>query len=311
MPKNTGALIRAGAGVAILAALCWTLDLSAVADRLAQLSLGWFVVLCIAALFVKALKAYKWWLVLRAQGVTISIWRSLRLVFVGNFLGAVTPAGLGSDVYRVAALSDVQKHNEVISTLLLERILGYAVLITAAALTLPLSAQYLGPNVYSILQSLIVLALLAIGIAYIYFNRGRLTGYIDTHMRLRYSILAKLNILFLTFYEFRLHKALLALVVILTGLEIFTLIIISYAGAHSLNINVSFAYLVSVIPLLQLVLRLPLTFYGLGIQEGLYVYLLVSAGFSASEGFAVSILLRGVEIVLIFLPAFAWLFVKT
>ena len=55
-------------------------------------------------------------------------------------------------------------------------------------------------------------------------------------------------------------------------------------------------------PLPHLLMRLPVHFNGIGLQEGLFAYFLQRVGYGPAEGLAVSVLLRAVELFAILLP---------
>ena len=297
-------VLRLTIGMGILLALCWTLDVNAVAANLVALDMAWFVWLCLLAILIKVLKAFKWWLLLRARDLPISAWQTTRLYFVGNLVGALTPAGLGSDVYRAAALSDFQQSNDVISTLMIERLIGFAVLAMAAVICIPFSAEFLDPVVLSVWWKFVLAGLLLICVFAGLLSSGLFDHWIKG-VPSRFNIIDEVRKLLSAFYSFRAHKGLLGLFTVLTGIEILILVLISYTAAWALRIDVPFLYFLAVVPLIQFLIRLPISIQVLGIQEGLYVYMFLAAGFPKSDGLSVSFLLRIVEILLIFLPGLA------
>ena len=297
-------VLRLTIGMGILLALCWTLDVNAVAANLVALDMAWFVWLCLLAILIKVLKAFKWWLLLRARDLPISAWQTTRLYFVGNLVGALTPAGLGSDVYRTVALSDFQQSNDVISTLMVERLIGFAVLAMAAVICIPFSAEFLDPVVLSVWWKVVLAGLLLICVFAGLLSSGLFDHWIKG-VPSRFNIIDEVRKLLSAFYSFRAHKGLLGLFTVLTGIEILILVLISYTAAWALRIDVPFLYFLAVVPLIQFLIRLPISIQVLGIQEGLYVYMFLAAGFPKSDGLSVSFLLRIVEILLIFLPGLA------
>ena len=139
-------LIRVVIGIVVLAAVCWTVDLKAVSMAFTQLNFGLLIVFCIVVVLDRLLMAYKWNLLARAQRVILSLWQATRLIYVGQLLGTGTPGGIGADAYRIAALAPFKKTPIIISTIVLERFIGMAVIGVFATVTLPFSAQYLGAD---------------------------------------------------------------------------------------------------------------------------------------------------------------------
>ncbi len=57
------------------------------------------------------------------------------------------------------------------------------------------------------------------------------------------------------------------------------------------------------VPLVHIVARLPITFQGIGVIEGLLAYMLRAAGFPSADGVALGLLLRLLEMLVLFAPA--------
>lgn len=294
--------LRMSIGVGLIAAILASIDLSEVASTLTSLDPKWFLILCVLAIFLRVLKSYKWWLLLCARDISISAWQSTRLYFEGNIIGTLTPAGVGSDFYRFAALSNFQKHKDVISTLVIERLIGYTILVATVVLALPFSTNYIESKTYYALWGVIGFVFFFGCILLLVLQLKLVNEYVSNVLIPKFPLLARVKNLISACLEYRHRGSLLMSFAILTALEILVLVIISYAAVRSLRLDISFLFLLAVIPLMQLLIRLPISFQALGIQEGLYIYLLIIAGFTAADGLSVSIILRIVEVMLILLP---------
>ena len=66
--------------------------------------------------------------------------------------------------------------------------------------------------------------------------------------------------------------------------------------ARSLSIDVSFAYLIVVVPVALFVQMLPVSIYGIGIRESAMVAMLGLAGVSTESAISLSILMLAVQI---------------
>jgi uncharacterized membrane protein YbhN (UPF0104 family) len=67
------------------------------------------------------------------------------------------------------------------------------------------------------------------------------------------------------------------------------LVLIQYLIARALGVDVPFAVFPLFVPIISLVNLLPFTFNGLGLREGLYVFLFVPVGVSPEEAIAMSL----------------------
>jgi hypothetical protein len=69
--------------------------------------------------------AFKWNILLRARGLSLSHWAAFRIYLASGFVGYVIPASVGSDVFRVARLTIAGRSGTKVSaTIVLERVLG-------------------------------------------------------------------------------------------------------------------------------------------------------------------------------------------
>jgi uncharacterized protein (TIRG00374 family) len=297
-------IIRLAVATGLIVVLLRSIDTHAVADGLTSIEPDWAMLLCIMTFIDRALMAYKWNLLLRAQGAVISFWQALRLYFVGNLIGGFTPGGLGGDVYRVAALSALRMNDIVAATVLLERMIGFSIICAFALGTLPFSIIYLGLNSNSVVWAVVLLTILVVGTLVLALRSDIIYSIAPRLSYLsRFTLVKKFNVFFHTIAQFRHGKRSLILFMFLTVLELLTRITMSFLAVKSLGIDISILYIFCVVPLLYISIRLPISFQGVGIQEGLYVYFLMAAGFSAAAGLSVSLLMRFAVVILVYLPA--------
>jgi len=76
---------------------------------------------------------------------------------------------------------------------------------------------------------------------------------------------------------------------LLTCIEVSLPVIRGYLVATALSLNVSLAYFFAFVPIILLMIRLPISIDGFGLQEGGFVYFLSFVGISATLGFSVGI----------------------
>lgn len=285
----------------LIIAISWSVDMRDVIRGLGSIRPVPFAVLCITGLLDRVLMAYKWSLLLRARGILITLWQSIRLYFVGYLLGTFTPGAIAGDVFRVTALANHRETKVVVASVLIERVIGFAVIGIAALITLPYSLKYFGTSTKPIAWTIFMSTVLLLAIVFISFN-SKVVRFVKTNFH-QFGVLSKLSDFYLTFADYRASIGTLIVFTALTILEFFLVIVINFYAARSLGLEIHLIYFVCVIPIIQLLIRLPISFYSLGIQEGLYVYFIVAAGQTTSDGFSISILLRLADIFLIFLPA--------
>jgi len=84
------------------------------------------------------LHAWRWWLLLRAQGLTLSLAWAHRVTLIGTFYNAFLLGGLGGDAARVfyVCRDEPTRRAGGLAATLLDRVLGLVVLMSLAALAL-------------------------------------------------------------------------------------------------------------------------------------------------------------------------------
>jgi len=298
-------------GTSLVVVLARSTDLRQVVQILRSTNPFLFAVVCLIAVLDRVLMAYKWNLLLRARGVFASLWQITRLYFVGYLVGSFTPGAVGGDAYRVAALWRRGKAGIILSTVVLERFVGVTVILTIAAIALPFSTRYIGANAGSWVW-IITLGAAATVIALCLSLAPSIVLGVTRRLPSvsRFGVTRKLGDFYTAYAEHRNHMGILGVFTALTALEVLVLVVVNYLAARSLGVDVSFGYFLCVMPVLHILLRLPVTVQGIGVQEGLFVYFLVLAGFSAADGLAISLLHRAIEIVVLVLPGgmMLWLF---
>lgn len=298
------ALARAAIAVGLLAAILALVDVRVIVEQLRSANVGWFSLLVLAAIVDRVLMAYKWKLLLRARGMSLSLWQAVRLYFVGHLLGTFTPAALGADVYRVTALVNFGKSALVTSTVIFERVIGLAVLGLFSIVALPFTAEYLDLNSAGLVWLIAVAGTLGLVALFASLRPELVRPFASTIRYLLGRVIAdRIEAPYRAYVDHQRHPRAVLLFALLSVIELLVVILIVYLGASALNARLPYVYLLAVMPILLILLRLPLTIQGLGVQEGLFAYLLVAQGFAAAEGVSLSILLRIAEAVGVLLPA--------
>lgn len=302
--KNVIFLLRLLLSFGLIFALFWTIDLTLVLNRFSSIySIGIFSV-CIIFAADRVLMAYKWNMLLRSQRICITLWEATRLYLVGNFLGSFTPGNLGGDAYRLIALSKYNKNQVVVTILIIERIIGLAVIGLFALSFLPISLQYMGRFASQVIW-IISIGTPLITLFFVLSLKQSNFAFLSNKMKFIFgdAILNKINRFYTIYTENRKQWKILVKFSILTLVEVLLTVLIHYFTARALNIQIGLFYLLCIVPIVQIMVRIPVSFEGIGVQEGLLAYFFLSGGFTIADGISVSILLRIVGGVIIYFPA--------
>ncbi|MGD0571412.1 MAG: lysylphosphatidylglycerol synthase transmembrane domain-containing protein [Sedimentisphaerales bacterium] len=117
---------------AIVAAVIWVCGKEADVRRYVILwqsfvKMGpWFFAGIVAAFVVsQAILASRWWLLLRTQGIRISIWAAIRLHFLGLFYNNAMPGSVGGDLIRAWYVTKhTEKKFEAVLSIFVDRFVG-------------------------------------------------------------------------------------------------------------------------------------------------------------------------------------------
>jgi uncharacterized protein (TIRG00374 family) len=289
--------------VVLIILLLRLINISDMFALLKSVNLYYFILLLALVTADRIFMAYKWHLLLKVKDKSISLFSAIKTYYIGTLAGFFLPTTVGGDMIRVLKLrSEKKSGTDVLSSVIMERMLGFI----ASAIVAPIAALFL----ISFLE-LDVWRFLWIAGAFLFFFivlivislSGFLVRKIDRSKKLSKNILfGKFKKLYLSYVEYKNHKGLLAAFLILSILEQMMPVIGNYLACRALNLSVPFVYFLLIIPLIQLISRIPISFEGIGVNEGLLVYFFVLLGLSKTGAFTIG-LLGHIALIIAALPA--------
>jgi hypothetical protein len=259
--------------------------------------------LIITAMMGRLIRAWKWNSLLRVRGIHVSTWQAIRLSWVSHFTGSWTPGQIGGDAYRVIALRQYGKPGVVVSTVLIERYAGLCAVSFFSLITMPFTVPHLYKTSPWILAIVIGAIVTVAAVIPCLLNRRLLLLLANNVPGLGTSAIGdKLRQFYKTITEYQQYRGTLVVFALATLVEVFSYFVLNYFAARSLGLDVRLWYFLVTMPIVHLLLRIPISFQGLGIQEGCFVYALVLYGFSPAEGLAVSVVQRTLEWIVSIVP---------
>lgn len=281
--------IRIGISIALLALVLSFANWREVGAVLKTVRPGWVLAAFCLSMLDRVALNYRWNILLAVRGVHIGFWRLFRVQLAANFLGSFLPSSLGVDAVRIAALCRAgEPPADVIASTLIDRatiVLG--TFLFGSITILFLAGTKIPPPLPNVIFGATVFAILVCATclhpSVRRFVRLRLLPLMPERLR---EIIARTADASLAYRHN--HAALLAI----TGwtLVIFALrILFAKAIVLSCNIDVPFADLLLVVPILWIVVMLPITIGGLGVQDAGYVALMALLGVAPAAAAAMSI----------------------
>jgi len=281
--------IRAGFSLVLLSLLFWKTDFHQFSGVFRNMNIFLFLVSFLSYMLLFILMAYRWQVLLRVLGITIPIRRLYKTYLVGVFFNNFLPTTIGGDIARGYNLYQfTQKGKETAVSVVVERFLGFTSLLIIGVAGLALSYSSLRDP---LLAWLILFAIFAYFITLIVV----LT---PTTFLLTDRFLYKFNFRKL---DLKMHRIPEVISVyrsspyILLRLIIFSLllqtiaILIYYILCYSLHLDIPLLYVFFFFPIINIVSMIPISLGGLGIREGISVYLFQKIGIVSAHAMGLSL----------------------
>lgn len=234
----------------------------------------------------------KWQILLKSQGVFVSVWRLFLLYLVGRFFSQFLPSNVGGDVVRAYELkSDTNDLAGAAASVFMERFTGFVTLVLMTLLVLVtnvalLKNLVLAGTLLAALLAMIVILWLVIDDRPLEFLLGRLKG------QFFQKYLLKLKKLHRSVQRYKDQKRAILLAMLWSVVFYAGAAIGLYINARAFHSPVPFLGMLVILPILMLVAMMPITFNGIGLQEWAYVLLFSWLGLPASVGLSVILLSR-------------------
>ena len=288
--SRLGLLFRIALSLGILGLLAVSLDLREMGGLFVGLRWEFFVLVLVIIIVERVLNAWKWMILLRANGSEIGLWVLIRIQLTSGCVGILVPSALGMDVLRMVAISRcTTKPVEAIVASVVDR--GVSVFLTLFFATI---ASFIAGGVYipwslAMIFPLIFLAVITAGAAmmipglnnWVYPFLKRVIGV---------SMTDKIRTIFVSFKEFKGYKQALLINELIFCLIAVLRVAIVYFEAMALNIQADFFLLMLVLPFTWVALMLPVSIGGIGLQEGAYFAFFRGIGIGGAAAVSISIL---------------------
>jgi glycosyltransferase 2 family protein len=281
--------IRAGFSLSLLGLLFWKTDLSRFSIAFRNMNALLFLVSFLSFLLLFLPMSYRWQIILRVLGIDAPIQKLYKTYLVGVFFNNFFPTTIGGDIVRGYSLYQfTQKGKEAVVSVMVERFLGFTSLIMIAVAALALTY----PSLHDpLLAWLILAAFLVYLVALIAMVTPTIFSLADRCLQKLRS--PKLGSKLVQLPEvISLYKS---SPFILSRLVFFSLILqslailIYYILCRSLHLDIPLIDIFLFLPMISLVSMIPISLGGLGIREGMTVYLFQKIGIDSAHALSLSL----------------------
>ena len=293
MMKSFSFWLRLLFSVGLIAFLAYTVDLDEAVTIIARANPIHLLIALAFALGDRLIMAFKWNVLLKAKKIEIPLLDITGTYLITTFLGLFLPATVGGDALRAYAVcKDKHKVGDVVSSIIVERILGFMALFIFVLVSIVLSIFVFGQDFFEGVWNLfwIFLALLIGSIVFIVvsFNE-KFLRYTKVLLNkragklLEHKFAKKLIEIYDSYKGYQGNLLALGLFLGLSLIENLFPLFWTYFLALAFQIEIPLLYFFILIPIVLVLVRLPISLDGFGIQEGTFVYFLGLVGIMRPE----------------------------
>ncbi len=272
----------------LLGVLYRNVDFAKFRDALENLRWGWIPLIYTLFLLNTMISAVKWKELLAADDVHVPLPRLLGSYLIATFFNLFMPSSIGGDAYRVV---DTGKHSgsaKSFASVLADRLTGFLALAIWGLLFSAIGWSRL-PDKRILWLPVLVFGLMGL-MVFALVQRRMLVTMLGLF---RIDRLAKLNAFIHRVLDSiaRYHgdSRLMAKVFSISMLFQILAITIIFCISKSLGWQVPYIYFCIFVPLITLGEALPISIFGIGVRDGLYVFFFAQAGVSREEALAMAL----------------------
>jgi uncharacterized protein (TIRG00374 family) len=281
--------IKAVVSIGLIWYLLSKAEFTAVYASLKSAQPFWLLMAFITLNIGKLLTGYRWQILLEVQGIKIPLRSLIASVFVGQFFNSFLPTTIGGDTVRAYDIATQSKEStKSVMSVFVDRLIGVFALALLAIIAL-LLGYFIGEDVgFYVLPVFLVFFICSFGIIIIYNN-----ALIEIPVRLlrllRLSNIAdKLNEVYQSVHLLKGKPRILIIALIVSIVLQINVILFYYFIGVALDLGVSFLYFSLIVPVALIVLLVPFSINGIGIREGIFVFLMTELGVLPKDAIALS-----------------------
>lgn len=258
---------------------------------------GWLVASIVLWGVTIALGAWRWWLVLRAQGLDLGIRRTLEISFIAHFFNSFLLGSTGGDLLKAYYAARVTHHRkaEAIASVLIDRVLGLFTMLAFAVLMIIPNLPLVRRHPETIALATAILPMFGIAALLLLLTLRGGVSQVLPRARSWLRRLPKAEALERGLEACRVlgrDRGLLAQVLGLSGVLTVVCVFQLLALIWGYGEEVPWSPMFLIVPSVICISALPVTPNGLGVRDNLYLYLLSlpEIGVSAGEAVAISLI---------------------
>lgn len=290
-------VLRIAVAVGLIAYLVATgkIDFGIFSER--SIGLGMFF-LGFALFFIIALiGTIRWKILIKAQGIHLDFFTSLRLTFVGWFFNIAMPGSTGGDLikaYYAATISPGKKAGAVTSVFV-DRGVGLLAMVFFAFVALLVNYSFVrdSATLRTVLLIVIVLLVLVALLFVVFLSRRIRHSAFVTKFVEKVPMGHIIEKLYDAVFLYRSHKRTIVWAFVLSLCAHYIMVVSNFCFAGALGMkDANFAFFLFLIPVGTFIDAAPVSIAGFGVGEGAYQWLFGSLGHAVNLGAMIALLMH-------------------
>lgn len=289
MKRNIFLTLKVFVSVSLLVFLFKKADINNVLEIMSSMDIALFIFAIFLYALSQIISAFRWSLFLPHADIHLPFLKLVSLYYIGMFFNIFLPTVIGGDVVKSYYLYKFSgKGGNSIASVFLDRFAGFFALVTIACVSLIIGYRYVeNTNIPLFVISLTGMFLL---VSLIIWNRSlhSWTLVLIDKIRLlgineKFESLYNAVMLYKSQPHVLLKAFLISFVIQIKGIIIFYLI------SRGFGLHVSIGYFFMFVPIAVSISMIPISFSGLGLREGAFVYLFSKVGMTSAQALSISL----------------------
>jgi uncharacterized protein (TIRG00374 family) len=300
------AALKVAVSLGLIAYLLSRVEMNDLVEAMRSASTNYLYLLVALGLYFGAIAvgAFKWQILLRAQGIRVPLSNLLSFTFVGLFFGNFLPTNVGGDLVRGY---DLARHTllpaETAVSVIVDRMLGLIAFVFVAVVMALLVIYTAGQAALSEVAALAALAFLALCAIFALMLSDRLRA--QVRRLFAAPLLSRLTPMYdslsRALSSYRRSYGTLAVSFCISILVLTIGSVVNYLISLALGGGISLLHIFLFTPLITFVLLVPISIGGIGLNQSAYVFFFNLVGVPEQKSLAISLIMQAI-IILASLP---------
>ncbi len=275
-------------GLGIIVYLLSRIDRQALLETIRQMETGFLWIYFILFITVILLSTLRWHILLKRFSDRVPFVESLKWTFLSHFFNTFLPGNVVGDVLRGVKIKNKDVgYSEGLASSVLDRVCGLMVFMGMAVFGIIVGFYVLDNKLILFVAAAFIAAAM---VCFTLIMHEELLDKLRPFMKLYQFVYAKLE-KFIKSLQYYKHEKKYFVAAMWISLAMSALNCVAFfLIATALGGNVSVVYFLLFIPIVNIIAHVPVTHAGLGLREGIFVYIFTQMGLSEPQALGTSLI---------------------